>query len=289
MKFLLGMAALAAIVRPVASQSEGARADSFTVRLAVPSHGDTLSGFIRVAAGAGPHLTVLFLQGFPGGETPTFPATMQAAGFNGVGFSYRGNFRSSGNYTLEGTAEDAETMVGFLRSDSARRLWRVDPDRIVVVGASSGTLATLRTAAGDPRIACAAAMVPFNWAPPAMVARTDTVVRGLFVNVFREVTRGPTPAIRENGLLERIFANAESYDLRPAGAELGKRKVMLVGALRDATAPLPVHFTPLVEVIRKAGGAGLRDTVVDDTHNLPNTGDAVAAAIVRWLRSDCVR
>ena len=266
-----------------------APADSFTVMVEVPSRGDTLRGFIRVAQGAGPHLTVLYLSGFAEPAFPTFPATAQAAGFNGVGFNFRGSRRSSGFYTVDGTVDDAKAMLAVLRSDSAQRLWRVDPNRIVLVAASAGTLSALRTTADDKEIVCTAAMVPFNWAPAGIIARTDTAVRRQFENVMRSVTAGPEPAIRERGFLMRVLDSAESYDLLTPGAALGNRKVLLIGARQDATAPLPVHFTPLVEAIRKSGGVGLRDTVVDDGHNLPNTGNAVGAAIVRWLRSDCAR
>ena len=124
-----------------------APADSFTAIVAVPSQGDTLRGFIRVAQGAGPHLTVVLLQGFPGSANPPLPAVMQAAGFNGVGFNFRGVRASDGFYTVQGTIADAKAMVAFLRSDSARRLWRVDPDRIVLIGGSAGTLSALRATA----------------------------------------------------------------------------------------------------------------------------------------------
>jgi hypothetical protein len=282
---------LLVVLGPTLAQGQSAPlrapADSFTAMVAVPSQGDTLRGFIRVAQGAGPHLTVLYLSGFAEPAFPSFPATAQAAGFNGVGFNFRGSRRSGGFYTVDGTVDDARAMLAVLRSDSAQRLWRVDPSRIVLVAASAGTLSALRTTADDRGIVCTAAMVPFNWAPAGIIARTDTTVRRQFENVMRSVTAGPEPAIRERGFLTRVLDNAESYDLVPVGAALGNRKVLLIGARQDATAPLPVHFIPLVEAIRKAGGAGLRDTVVDDTHNLPNTGDAVGAAIVRWLRSEC--
>jgi hypothetical protein len=88
--------------------------------------------------------------------------------------------------------------------------------------------------------------------------------------------------------VDRTIANAEAYDLVTVGARLRKRKIMLVGAEQDQTAPLATHFTPLVEAIRNAGGV-LRDTTVADNHGLPTAGDAVGAAIVRWLRSECAR
>lgn len=286
-RILLLLAAAAPLAQAQGTPAR-APADSFTVMLEVPSRGDTLRGFIRVAQGAGPHLTVLYLSGFAEPAFPSFPATAQAAGFTGVGFNFRGSRRSSGFYTVDGTVEDASAILAVLRSDSAQRLWRVDPSRIVLVAASAGTLSALRTTANDKGIVCTAVMVPFNWAPAGITARTDTAVRRQFENVMRGVTAGPEPIIREREFLMRVLDSAESYDLVPVGAALGNRKVLLIGARQDATAPLPVHYTPLVEAIRNAGGV-LRDTVVDDGHNLPNAGNAVGAAIIRWLRSDCAR
>jgi uncharacterized protein len=287
MRILILMALAVGVAPQAAAQS--APADSFTTMVAVASQGDTLRGFIRVAQDAGPHLTVVLLQGFPGSANPALPAVMQAAGFNGVGFTFRGVRSSGGFYSVQGTIADAKAMVAFLRSDSARRLWRVDPDRIVLIGASAGTLSALRATADDPRIACAAAMVPFNWARTGLAGRTDTALRRRMEGTVRSLSSGPEPVLRERGLVDEVIGNAEANDLVPVGAALGNRRLMLIGARDDTTAPLPVHFTPLVEAIRQAGGVGLRDTVVNDTHNLPNAGDAVGAAIVRWLRSDCAR
>jgi hypothetical protein len=289
MSILLG--SLAILFAPGSLPQSAAPVDSFTVAIEVPSRGDTLRGFLRVAAGPGPHLTVVQLQGFPGAERPTLPATLQAAGFNAVGFMFRGNRQSSGHFTVEGTIDDAKAVIAFLRSDSAGRLWKVDPERIAVVGASSGTLATLTSTADDPRIVCSAAFVPFNWFRGTIAARTDSTVRSGFHMLVRQLTRASPPIIKEpteGSFVDHTVANAERYDLVPVGGRLRGRKLMLIGAARDQTAPLATHYTPLVEAIRGAGGV-LRDTVVDDSHNLPVAGTPATAALVRWLRSDCGR
>jgi hypothetical protein len=270
-------------------QAGGAATDSFTVQIEVPSQGDTLRGFIRVAAGPGPHLTVVQLQGFPGSETPTLPATMQTAGYNGVGFMFRGNRRSSGFFTVEGTIDDARAMLAYLRTDSIARRFRIDPNRIVVVGASSGSLATLTTLADDQRVACAAVYVPFNWMHGTIAGRTDSVIRAGFHGIVRQMTSATPPVIKEKSpgsFVEHTVANAERYDLAPVAAQLRGRKLMLIGAAQDNVAPIPVHYRPVLDAAR-AAGAAVRDTIVDDSHNLPAAGTAATAAMVRWLRSEC--
>jgi acetyl esterase/lipase len=201
--------------------------------------------------------------------------------------NFRGQRSSDGQYSVEGTPEDAAAMVAFLRSDSARRAFRVDPKRIVIVGGSAGTYAALRATGQDPGLRCVGAIVPFNWTPAVLPARGDSAIRMQFDALLRSLASGPQPAIRAEGMVPKLLANAESYDLAAAGAALRDRKVLLIGAGQDRTAPLPVHFDPLVAAVRRAPGASLRDTLVDDAHNLPNTWQDVFAVLVRWLRYDC--
>lgn len=283
------MPILPAVLLLAMPQSAGEVADSFTVQIEVPSQGDTLRGFIRVAAGPGPHLTVVQLQGFPGAERPTLPATMQAEGFNGVGFMFRGNRRSSGFFTVEGTIDDARAMLAYLRTDSIARRFRIDPARLVVVGASSGSLATLTTLADDRRVACAAVFVPFNWMRGTIAARTDSVVRKGFYGVLQQMTTASPPVIRERSpgsFVDHTVASAERYDLVPVAGRLTGKKLMLIGAAQDEVAPIPTHYQPVVEAAR-AAGAVVRDTMVNDSHSLPAAGTAATAAMVRWLRTEC--
>lgn len=265
-----------------------AQTDSFSVAIGVRGDDATMRGLMRVAAGAGPHPTVVFLHGFPGSEDPAIARYLQAAGFNAMAVMLRGRAPSDGNYSVDGTAQDAAAMVAYLRSDSARRAFRADPTRIALVGGSAGSYAALQATASDPGIRCVGVIVPFNWAIAGIAGRTDTAVRRQFDGVFQVMTSGPAPRIRaDRSFVERLIANAEAYDLARAGALLRDRKVFLLGAAQDATAELPIHFHPLVAATRSAPGASVRDTVVADGHNLPQTWEAAFAAIVRWLRSDC--
>lgn len=262
--------------------------DSFSAPLEVQSHGATLRGTIRVAAGAGSHATVVFLKGLPDVDEPAFPRFAQAEGFNGVSVSFRGQHRSDGQYTIEGTVEDAHALVEFLRSETARRLYRVDPERIVVVSASGGTLAALQTVASDPGLRCVAVMVPFNWTQAAQAARSDSSVRKRIVGIVASMTVGPKAPIRvSSDFTAHLLANAELYDIRRAGANLHQRVVFLIGAQQDDVAVLSVNHDPLLQAIRTAGPALLRDTLVADGHALALTQQDVFAAIGRWLRTDC--
>jgi acetyl esterase/lipase len=232
---------------------------------------------------------VIYLKGFPDIDDPALPAYMQANGFTGLSVDFRGQRSSDGQYTIEGTAEDASAVVDFLRSDAARRTYRVDPARIILVGGSAGSFAALKTTALDTHLRCVAVIVPFNWAVFGLAARSDSSLRQLAAGVMGRISGGARPVIRAApDFAVSMVAAAEAYDLRSPAAALEGRSVFLVGAEQDATAPLPAHFVPLVQAARGARGTQVRDTVVADTHNLPATYEAVFAALVRWLRADCL-
>jgi pimeloyl-ACP methyl ester carboxylesterase len=267
--------------------SAAAQADSFTVRVAVPAEQATLRGLLRVAAGPGPHPTVVFLHGFPGNEDPALASYLQGQGFNAMAVMFRGARPSDGSYTVAATARDAGAMVAFLRSDSARRAYRADPSRIAVIGASAGSYAALRSAGADPALRCVGAIVPFNWAVAGMAGRSDSAVRRQFDAVARTVSSGNPPRIRlDSTFVNQLLATAETYDLAAAASALGGRRVFLLGAERDASAEPRLHFHPAVAAARSAG-AVVRDTMVTDGHTLPDTWQAAFGAIVRWLRTDC--
>ncbi|HEY3825723.1 MAG TPA: hypothetical protein VGL82_14260 [Bryobacteraceae bacterium] len=61
--------------------------------LQIPSHGALLNAFVYVAAGAGPHPTVVLLHGFPGNERNLDLAqSVRRAGWNVIYFDYRGSW-----------------------------------------------------------------------------------------------------------------------------------------------------------------------------------------------------
>jgi predicted alpha/beta-fold hydrolase len=59
----------------------------------IPSHGALLNAFAYVAAGAGPHPTVILLHGFTGNEPNLDLAqSIRRAGWNVIYFDYRGSW-----------------------------------------------------------------------------------------------------------------------------------------------------------------------------------------------------
>jgi hypothetical protein len=69
--------------------------------------------------------------------------------------------------------------------------------------------------------------------------------------------------------------------------KLQGRQMLLVGAKKDATAPLALHFNPVLDSLRK-GQAVVRDTTFDDDHNLTGSRDEFFTLQADWIRS-CTR
>jgi hypothetical protein len=184
--------------------------------------------------------------------------------------------------------DDAAAIVAFLRTDSARRAFRIRADHITLVGGSAGSFGALRATSSDPGLRCVAAIVPFNWSLVGLAARRDSTLLHGYHALIANLTNRPEPPIRTSAsFVSDIVDNAERHDIRTAARLLRDRKVFLVGARNDETAPLAEHFLPLVEAARSAPGAAVRDTIVPDTHALPATIRDVYAATARWLRAEC--
>lgn len=260
-----------------------AQADSaFSVPVEVTSQGVTMRATFFVAAGPGPHATMVVLKGFPGGNQNDFARFMQSRGFNAVAMNFRGQGESEGTYDVAGTARDAAAFVAFLKSDSVRRTLRIDPRRIVLSGQSAGSFATLSAAAVDESIQCVSLTVPFNWALPLLDARGNPVVQSAMAAQVNAIAARSPRAVRVDSMFVRRSLDAvDSIDLRRAAARLKGRRILMIGAGRDATAPMPLHFDPVRDSLRLAPNA-VRDTTFDDAHNLNASVPVVYDLLADW-------
>jgi cephalosporin-C deacetylase-like acetyl esterase len=266
-----------------------AQADSaWSVPVEVKSQGVTMRATLFVAAGPGPHGTLVALKGFPGDNGFSFPKFMQSRGFNAIALNFRGQHDSDGTYDVAGTPADAAAMIAFLRSDSARRAFRIDPKRVVVSGSSAGSFAALSTVANDESIRCLTLIVPFNWAIPLLDMRRNPIVRTAMTAQLQSIANRNTAAVRlDSNFASRSVDMADSLDLRTVATRLKGRNVLMVGAQRDATAPLEGHFNPVRDSL-KIAQATVRDTIFDDTHYLSSTIPALFEMVAGWMH-DCTR
>jgi hypothetical protein len=273
----------------VAPASAVAQSDSaFSVPLEVKSQGIIMRAVLFVAAGPGPHATQVTLKGFPDGNTPVFQKFMQSRGFNAIALNFRGQHDSDGTYDVAGTAADATALIAFLRSDSARRAFRIDPQRIVVSGQSAGSFAALASAASDQSIRCVSLTVPFNWALPLLEMRSNPIIRAAMTNQLNSIANRTPPLIRlDTAFVSRSIEMADSLDLRAVAPRVKGRNILLIGAQRDGTAPLATHFNPVRDSLKNTGSV-VRDTTFDATHDLSPSQSVVYELFAAWV-GECAR
>ena len=112
------------------------------VQLSVPSHGENLLGVFYLAEGPGPHPTAIVMHGFPGYEQNLDIAqTLRRAGWNVMAVHYRGSWGVKGSFSFTHVAEDADAEVAFLLDPSIQAKYRIDPNKIALVGHSMGGFA----------------------------------------------------------------------------------------------------------------------------------------------------
>jgi pimeloyl-ACP methyl ester carboxylesterase len=119
-------------------------------QLLIDSHGAKMNALFFLAAGAGPHPTMLLLHGLPGNERNLDLAqAVRRAGWNVLTFTYRGAWGSEGDFSISNSLEDSRAALAFLRSSEAISAFGIDPHRIVLAGHSMGGFDAAATAAED--------------------------------------------------------------------------------------------------------------------------------------------
>src|SRR6185436_1070940 len=120
--------------------------------LHIPSGGVQINGVAYLAAGAGPHPTVVLFHGLPGNEKNLDLAqAIRRAGWNVVTVNYRGSWGSPGNFSFRGNLADARATLAYVRANAEKL--GVDARKLVVIGHSMGGWVTSQTAAADPDVA----------------------------------------------------------------------------------------------------------------------------------------
>jgi alpha/beta superfamily hydrolase len=106
-----------------------------------------LGGFYK-AAGDTPRPTAILLHGLPGIEKHLDIAyALRDLGWNCLYFHFRGCWGSQGAYDLAGLADDTRAATEWVAERP-----EVDPERIVLVGASTGSLPAFVCGAADSRV-----------------------------------------------------------------------------------------------------------------------------------------
>jgi hypothetical protein len=260
------------------------------VELAIPVRGTKMNGHIYLAKGPGPHSTVLLLHGYPGNERSLDLAQfLRRGGVNVLFFHYRGSWGSGGLFSWNNSIEDVIAAIQFLRSESGR--FRVDTERIVLMGHSLGAWLSLRVAAMYPGVCGAAAMGLENIGADAKLYRTDSMERNAWL-AYLDATVGEGRPIRARSaeyLLQEMLQYGEGFDLLGDVPALRDRPVLMIGATRDYELPVEEHQHPLAAALIEAGSRSVENIVLEADHSFSGCREELCRIVRDWLENNVIR
>ena len=242
--------------------------------LHIPSGGVEINGVAYLAAGPGPHPTIVICHGWPGNEKNLDLAqALRRAGWNAITFNYRGAWGSPGNFRFGQNPEDAKAVLAMLRKPELAAKLGIDTRRIVLAGHSMGGWVTGMVASEDQALAGAILISAGNMGmlPQLLGDRLEAQAAG-----NSEALAGTSPAIQA----AELRAQAAAFDLRPRAAGLA-RQPLLVLTSDDGLKPAT---DPLVTAVRATSGKVTEGHQATD-HTWSDARIALATRIHDWLES----
>jgi pimeloyl-ACP methyl ester carboxylesterase len=264
---------------PVTDKLHPAALDTFQL----PSHGALLNAFVYIAAGAGPHPTVILLHGFPGNERNLDVAqSIRRAGYNVLYFDYRGAWGSPGDFSFTHCIEDTQAAIAYLRDPANSTRLRGDPSRIVLIGHSMGGFMARYVGAHDPAIKAVGLISAADMGVDT-IERIRPENRALAVDRLAsrlaEEGLAPLAGCTPKGLAEEIIANTDKWNTANLAPSLSSRPLLVItsddglAASNDAfVAAMPRTATGHVTTLHLA-----------TDHSYSDQRIALQTSILNWL------
>ncbi len=253
-----------------------AKYPSRSVVLHIPSSGVTINGLVYIAAGEGPHYTLVLCHGLPGNEKNLDLAqAVRRAGWNVVTFNYRGSWGSAGRFGFAHALEDTAAVLAYIRAPANERALGIDTTRIVLAGHSMGGWITAETAATDH--ALAGAIMISAWDPGAAPA-TDPAARAKLTAAMSEnyeTLAGTSPA----AMADELVAHGAAWSFPPLAPGLAHLPLLVLTSDDGNEA----NDTALVTAIRKAGGHDVSEDHAATDHSWSDHRIALEALVIDWL------
>lgn len=231
------------------------------VGITVASHGVDMDAVFYLAAGPGPHGTVLLLHGLPGYEMNTDMAqSIRRAGWNVLIFHYRGDWGTAGDFSQQSAIDDTAEAVRFLCDSANLQKYRMDPRNLVVIGHSLGGFLAGYEAVHDPRIAAVGMIAAVNLG----TINADAGEREKRIQRWQaqmHPVRGATAA----QLFAEAQQHAKDWDYVQWADALRDRPVLLVPADDQNRTSMQA----LADVLRHKGTLALTSVPVATDHSFP--------------------
>lgn len=243
--------------------------------LHIPSGGVKINGVAYIAAGAGPHPTLVLCHGWPGNEKNLDLAqAVRRAGWNVVTFNYRGSWGSPGSFRFAQNPQDAAAVLAYLRDPANASKLGVDPKRLAMMGHSMGGWVTAMVAGHDDGLIGVGLISAANMGFMRGLDR-DSIAKLAAEN--SETLADTSPEV----MADELIGNHEAFDFLKAATGLS-RKPLLVLSSDDGLAP---QTDSLIKAVRANGGTRIAAYHAATDHSWSDHRVDLAAHVIRWLKS----
>jgi len=236
--------------------------------LHIPSGGVKINGVAYLAAGPGPHPTLVIMHGLPGNEKNLDLAqAVRRAGWNAVTFNYRGSWGSAGKFRFGSSLDDGRAVLAFVRANAAKL--RADASRIAIAGHSMGGWVAAMTGEREPGVAGTILISAANMGKLGLTHAE--ALKEIAQNL--ESLAGTSPA-----LMVAELEHGAGLDWTTNAAKLAERPLLVLNS-DDGLAPMS---EALAERVRSAGGEVKLVHVATD-HGWSDRRIRLQSEVINWL------
>lgn len=247
------------------------------------SYDQKLIGSFLIASGEGPHPTVILLHGFPGNELNYDLAhSIRRFGFNVMVFHYRGSWGSEGEFTFKNGINDVASAIGFLKSEYAATNFRVDKEKIILVGHSFGGFAALLNIINYDNIKHVASLAGFNFGYFAQFTEQDAEIKSITLESLALGTELLTNA-NFNSLYNEFVEHQVEWNLLNLKKKLKNKSILIVGAENDTVSPKEIHHIPLVKTLKDSSNK-VEDHLINSGHSFSSKRIKLNEIVIDWIR-----
>jgi dienelactone hydrolase len=260
------------------------------VELTITSSGDKMSGLIYLAAGKGPHPTVVLLHGYPGNEKNLDVAqALRTKGWNVLFFHYRGAWGSQGEFSFLNAEQDVQAVLAYINQpENAKRL-KINRHNISLVGHSMGGHMAIAGILDNPAVSCAVAYDGANLGANS---------RGLFFypeqpeieKLWRDYSDSLFMLNGWSGAKaqQETKDNAVKLNLINRVEKINGRPVLFIPANTDVV-PMVVHITPLVDALKATPHSQVFFQLIEDDHSFSSSRQRLIDTTAQFLNRSCIR
>lgn len=248
------------------------------------NHGCKLFGTMFLAQGEGPNPVIILQHGFPGNEVNYDLAhVFRRQGLNVFVFHYRGCWGSEGDYSWANLLNDTDAAIQFMQTEFAREKFRVDGNKIILIGHSMGGFSSLYNSVYHNEIKHIATMGEFNCGSFGEILEINKVIFDYSVQAMEPAITFIRNTSAES-LLNECIKNKTEWNLLNHLEKLKEKNLLLIGAKYDNIAPLEFHHIPLVGALKLLKAEKIEDHILTCGHSFSDKRIELARIISNWLK-----